>query len=416
MVGFIISAFKIIFLLGFLIFIHEGGHFLVAKLCKVKVNEFAIGFGPTIWKKQGKETKYAIRLIPLGGFVSMEGEEEASEEEGSFSKASIPRRIAIVLAGATVNIVFGLVVYFVLMASTGVYVSNEVDSTLDGYAAEEVGIQSGDKIVEANGQKINTKSDISDILEESNGNEINLKIERDGQIQYISLTPTEQQVKSTGIYLSDDSKVVAIESGSSAEKQGIQVNDNILKVDGQDVNGDPYTVLDLISENNTDTILFTIERNGEILDINLTPDYISQYYLGVVFKQADDTIANHIYYGVIETKEFTFSIIDNLKTLFSGQISVDQMMGPVGISDVVASTTGIQEFIYILALISLSLGVTNLLPIPALDGGKIVLLLIEAIRRKPLKQETEATITLLGFSLLIALSLYVTYNDVLRIF
>jgi RIP metalloprotease RseP len=98
LISFLINAIKVIFLLGLLVFIHEGGHFLVAKLCKVKVNEFAIGFGPTIWKKQGKVTKYALRLIPLGGFVSMEGEEERSENEGSFSKASIPKRIAIVVA------------------------------------------------------------------------------------------------------------------------------------------------------------------------------------------------------------------------------------------------------------------------------------------------------------------------------
>lgn len=99
MLNFIINTVKIIFLLGLLVFIHEGGHYIVAKICKVKVNEFALGFGPTIWKKQGKETKYALRLIPLGGFVSMEGEEERSLKEGSFSKASIPRRISIVLAG-----------------------------------------------------------------------------------------------------------------------------------------------------------------------------------------------------------------------------------------------------------------------------------------------------------------------------
>lgn len=98
LISFLINAIKVIFLLGLLVFIHEGGHFLVAKLCKVKVNEFAIGFGPTIWKKQGKVTKYALRLIPLGGFISMEGEEERSENEGSFSKASIPKRIAIVVA------------------------------------------------------------------------------------------------------------------------------------------------------------------------------------------------------------------------------------------------------------------------------------------------------------------------------
>ena len=116
MISFIIAALKIIFILGFLVFIHEGGHFLIAKLCKIKVNEFAIGFGPTIWKKQGKETKYALRLIPLGGFVNMEGEEERSDAEGSFSKSSIPKRIAVVAAGGLVNIIFALIVYFILMS------------------------------------------------------------------------------------------------------------------------------------------------------------------------------------------------------------------------------------------------------------------------------------------------------------
>ena len=106
--SFLINAFKIVFILGFLVLIHETGHFIVARLCKVKVKEFAIGFGPTIWRKNGKQTKYALRLIPLGGFVSMEGEEEPSDEEGSFSKSSIPKRIAIILAGGLVNIIFAL--------------------------------------------------------------------------------------------------------------------------------------------------------------------------------------------------------------------------------------------------------------------------------------------------------------------
>ena len=117
MILFLINVLKIIFLLGFLIFIHEGGHFLVAKICNVKVNEFAIGFGPIIWKKEGKETKYAIRLIPLGGFVNMEGEDEESTHERSYSNASIPRRIAIVAAGATVNILFGLLILIFILIS-----------------------------------------------------------------------------------------------------------------------------------------------------------------------------------------------------------------------------------------------------------------------------------------------------------
>ena len=158
MISFLINAIKIVFILGFLVFIHEGGHFIIAKLCKVKVNEFAIGFGPTIWSKQGKETKYALRLIPLGGFVSMEGEEERSEEEGSFSNASIPRRIAIVMAGGTVNIIFALIVYFSLMSFTGNNISNIVDTTIPGYSAEIYGIKSGDKILKINNHKIRTKN------------------------------------------------------------------------------------------------------------------------------------------------------------------------------------------------------------------------------------------------------------------
>ena len=184
----------------------------------------------------------------------MEGEEERSENEGSFSKASIPKRIAIVAAGATVNIIFGIIVYFILMSCIGMYVGTE------------------------------------------------------------------------------------------------------------------------------------------------------------------DTIINHIKFAGEETEQLFISLFDSIKQLFTGKIGVDQMMGPVGISEVVAKTNGFKEFVYMLALISLSLGVTNLLPIPALDGGKILLLIIEAIRRKPLNEKTEINIQLIGFSLLIALSLYVTYNDILRIF
>lgn len=243
MLNFIITAIKIIFVLGFLIFIHEGGHFIIAKLCKVRVNEFAIGFGPTIWKKQGKETKYALRLIPLGGFVSMEEEEEHSDKEGSFSKASVWKRIAIVSAGAIVNIIFAIVVFFILA------------SILQG----------------------------------------------------------------------------------------------------------------------------------------------------------------NIGYGIMSTKKFIGSIFESLKMMFTGKVGMNDMMGPVGLGSVVSSTTGIADFVYILSVISLSLGVTNLLPIPALDGGKILILLIEAIRRKPMKEDLEIKIQMLGFAFLITLSLIVTYNDIARI-
>ena len=244
MISFLISALKIIILLGFLVLIHEGGHFLVAKLFKIKVNEFAIGFGPRIFAKEKGETIYALRLIPLGGFVIIEGEEERSEKAGSFSQASIPKRIAIVAAGGLVNIIFGVVLYYIISS--------------------------------------------------------------------ISL--------------------------------------------------------------------------------------------------------NSMYLGLIDTKDFIISIFDSIRLLFTGSISMNQMTGIVGISDIVVNTNGIMNYLYIMALISASLGITNLLPLPPLDGGKIVIYLIEAIRRKPMKEETELRIQSLGFSLLILLAIFVTYNDIVRIF
>jgi regulator of sigma E protease len=225
------------------VFIHEGGHFLVAKLCKVKVNEFAIGFGPTIWKSKNTQTKYALRIIPLGGFVSMEGEDEHSDAEGSFSKASIPKRIAIIIAGGMVNIIFGLLLFFILAS----------------------------------------------IVQKS------------------------------------------------------------------------------------------------------------------------------IYYGFLSTLNFSTSIIESLKMLFTGNVSVNDLTGPIGISTMVAQTQGVDEFVYLLALISLSLGVTNLLPFPPLDGGKVVIYIIEAIRREPMKEQTEINIQMIGFAIIIGLTIFVAYNDILRI-
>lgn len=244
MINFLISALKIIVLLGFLVLIHEGGHFITAKIFKIKVNEFAIGFGPQIFAKEKGETKYALRLIPLGGFVNMEGEEERSDKEGSFSEASIPKRIAIVLAGGLVNILFGILLYYIISS-------------------------------------------------------------------------------------------IAL---------------------------------------------------------------------------------NSLYTGLINTKNFVFSIFKSITVLFTGGLNVNQMTGIVGISDIVVNTNGILNYLYIMALISASLGITNLLPFPPLDGGKVVIYLIEAIRRKPMKEETELRIQSLGFSLLIILAVFVTYNDIIRIF
>lgn len=346
----------------------------------------------------------------------MEGEDEKSEDDRSFSKASIPKRIAICAAGAIVNIVFAILVYFIIMASTGVYVSNEIDTTIPGYAAEQAGIQSGDKIIELNGEKINNKYDLDKFMDNTDGKQISVKIDRKGEIQEFDLTPTEVKSKSTGMYIDENCKIITVEKGSSSERQGIKANDVIIEINNKETNGDTNKVIEEIKNSESESIILKLKRgNGEIT-IEFQPDYVSEYYIGVNMKLAPETFLNRCFYGMMETKDFVFSMLDNVKQFFTGKVGVDQMVGPIGIGEVVSKTNGVKEFIYLMALISISLGVTNLLPIPALDGGKILILLIEAVRGKPMKQENEINIQLLGFSILIALTIYVSYNDIVRLF
>ena len=373
----------------------------------------------------------------------MEGEEEQSDNEGSFSKASIPKRIAIVAAGAIVNIIFAVIVYFILISTSGTYLSNEVDSLVDGFSAQTAGIQAGDRIIEINGEKINNKYDLDEEMNKVNSEEINVKIDRSGEIIDLKVKPTEVKSKVTGIYLDEEAKIVTTDKDSPAEKAGIENNDIILKINGEEVNGSREKAIEILNKDkentnnnseenidNTDkvdvdnnnnidknkSIEFVLKRGNAEVTVNLVPDTISTYYLGVNMKYAEDNFWNRCINGLMETKNFVSSMFDSIKQLFTGKVGIDQMIGPVGISEVVAKTNGVREFFEMMSLISLSLGVTNLLPIPALDGGKILILIIEAIRRKPLKQETEINIQLLGFAILIGIFLLVTYNDILRIF
>lgn len=350
----------------------------------------------------------------------MLGEEERSEEEGSFSKAKVSKRIAVVLAGGVVNIIFGLLVYFILVSNSGNYISNVIDGTVQNYSAEQSGIEIGDQILKINNKRVRLRSDIDSAIKKSDGNEMIITIKRDNQTKEIKLIPTEENVKSIGIYLglgeNLSSEIKSIYQSSPAERNGLKAGDIITKIDSINCKNDPYKIVELISNSTNEKIHIEVERAEEIKEFDILPEIQKSYKLGVTFKLAEKTFITNIYYGFWDTLDFSVSIIDNIKMLFTGHVSTDQLMGPIGISEVVSKTQGLIEFIYMIALISLSLGVTNLLPFPPLDGGKIVLLIIEAIRKKPLKENIEVGIQMAGFCLLIGLSIYVTYNDILRIF
>ena len=276
----------------------------------------------------------------------------------------------------------------------------------------------GDEIVEIEGKHVFITKDLNAKLAETGANTVNLKVKRNGEILDLRVTPTEVKLKSIGIYLdsnSDKSTKIAYLYDNSPVSGVLEVGDTILEAHGEDVRNDYEKLTNIINETDKDLKL-KVKRNGDEIEVTVTPKEYSTYYLGVVFRLADKSIGTRLYYAWFETGNFALSLVDNVKNLFTGGVSVDQMMGPIGISKTVANTSTLYDFIYLMTVVSLSLGITNLLPFPALDGGKILILLIEAIRRKPLKQNTEIWIQMVGFSLLILLSIYISYMDVLRFF
>lgn len=331
----LIGILKIVFLLGFLIFIHEGGHFLVAKKSGVKVEAFSIGFGYKIFKKKYKDTEYSIGCIPIGGYVSMLGENEKSDDLRAFGNMSVLKRIAIVIAGPLVNIIFAIIVYFLLSVFSGYNISNVIADIIPEATENLSQLEIGDKIVKINDRNIRIKSDIRKELSNSKGENVEVTVVRDDNQYVYSIKPYE---------------------------------------------------------------------------------YEGSYYLGIIGKIGNETILNRLYYSFWGTVDFSTSVVDSFKMLVTQKDVVKQMTGPIGISEMVIDSNGIYNYIYLLALVSLSLGVTNLLPIPALDGGRLVLLVIEEIRGKALKEEIELGIQTVGFLILILFSVYVSYNDILRIF
>lgn len=230
------------------------------------------------------------------------------------------------LLGAIVNIIFGIIVYFILVSSSGNYISNKVDTIVPNYAAEKAGIKSGDKLIAINNKKIRLKTDIDEAIQNSKGNEIKILIERNGQRQEIYLVPNQEEIKSIGIYLDNSSsEIKGIYPNSAAQEIGIKEGDIITKIDGIECKNNSYKVAQLINASQSEKIQIEVKRNHEIKTFEVKPEIQKNYKIGVTFAVANNSFANNIYYGFWDTVEFSTSIIDNLKKLFTGNVSMDQL-------------------------------------------------------------------------------------------
>lgn len=416
MISLIWGFLKIVIILGTLITIHELGHFTVAKLCNVKVNKFSIGFGPTLLKKQKGETEYSLRLFPFGGFVQMEGEEERSEEERAFNKKTVLQRIAIVAAGATVNIIFSLIVYFCIASAFGMYVSNVVQ-TLESGPLYEAGIRSGDKILSINGDKMLTQREIEEKISASKSDEMTFKIERNEQVYNVVVNIPYTERGNIGVAFDVSGEVIQIISNSPAQEMGLEIYDKVLAVNDEEYD-DISLLIDKIRSMKNEHIELKVQKaeTGEIVYVSGDTDTKIERIYKLDCMIIKPGFFDGIIYAADETWDFFTATLKGTAEIFVGKTEDVEVMGPVGIAEEITSTSSAYQFFYLMSAISLSLGIFNLLPIPALDGGRIFILIVEGIRRKPLKENVEQAIILIGFAIIMVIAILITVSDVMKIF
>lgn len=333
-----------LFAFGLLIMLHELGHLVAAKRGGIKVEEFWIGMGPVLWARDFGETKYCLRLLPIGGACVMEGEDGEAVSDRSFVKASRPRRFLVLIAGVLMNFITGFVILlFILPGVTdGRIVVPTLDSFYEGFQHEgEDGLMVGDTLLEIDGYKIHQRSDVDiAIMQGAADGKFDIVVRRNGE-----------KVRIEGLAMKPD-----------------------VKVDGQ-------------------------------------------LKYGLHFATEEITLPLRLKTAFWESVSLARVIWDSLGDLVSGQVGMDQLSGPVGVTGVMAQTaqTSLRSFWYLVAFISINLGVMNLLPIPGLDGGRLLFLIVEAVRRKPLGPKLEGYVNAAGLVLLLGLMVYVTGNDVLRL-
>ena len=445
-----------ILVFGLLIFIHELGHFIVARLCGVKVLEFAIGMGPKLFSWKGKKTGtvYALRLLPIGGFVNMLGEngmeavqgengmeavqgenginnenENVQEQESvelspevakqAYCNQSVWKRILISIAGPAMNIILGFLMMLVIVIAQGH--SSAATTVVAGfhvqYTAEEAqyGFEPDDHLYAVNGERLLSYAALEQLVKDANGEEITVTVQR------INADRTDYEMIDLKVTLNDSD--LALFTGSLSENSGLQIRDEVIKVNSVRVH--TYDELNYeIANQGYKPMTFTVLRGEEkvVIENVIVPSYLSE---GTVLGNMDFLIYREPEFNVLTVLKHTLfrslstvkMVYDSLFGLFSGRFGVEAVSGPIGITKVVgqAAQYGFITVLNIVVIISINLGVMNLLPIPALDGGHIFIYLIEVVRRKPMKQELEGLINFIGLVLMLALALLISIKDIIAL-
>ncbi len=333
-----------ILIFGFLIFIHELGHFITARIFKVGVNEFSLGMGPKILKKKSKKSGilYSLRLLPIGGFVSMVGEDEDSDDDNALNNKPVWQRMIIVAAGSFMNILVGVLVVFVIVVSSNKLASNTVAQFYEGSTLENYGLAVGDTIVQVGKQRVHIGKDMVEAVMFEGIEPVDVTVIRNGQrvvLENVEFAKISQEGLSFGR-----------------------------------------------------------------IDFYVAPE--------------EKTLSNVITHTVYYSKSTANMVWKSLVYLVTGKIGINQMSGPVGVTSAIgeAAKMGWESLADLCALLALNLGIFNLLPVPALDGGRLVFMIYELIFKKPVKREVEGYIHFAGLALLMLLMVFITFKDIVNIF
>ena len=422
-----------LFVLGVLIFVHELGHFLAARRVGVRVLTFSLGFGPKILKFQRGDTEYCVSAIPLGGYVKMAGENPEDGRTGAtdeFLSKTKWQRFQVLIMGPVMNIVLAVVVMAVVLyqgAPRPVFERQPVvvGTFAEGSAAAKAGLKLGDQIVTVDGDPVANWEEYSNAIVPKAKREVNIGYVRDGRPGYATVVPagySKYELGDLGIQPLVHPQIVAVLKGQPAEEAGLKIGDVVLAVDG--TTDASYEQLIAAIRSRTDQPLkLTVKRGETRQDLTVTPRTVGDNAMVRATFSFYETYTvepgplEAVKLSVIQNWDWTRQIGDTLRGLVTRDTPMKQLMGPVAIADLSgsAATAGWIPLFTLLAMISLNLGLMNLLPIPVLDGGHITILALEGLARRDFSMKVKEKMLGAGFVLLLMLMLTVIYNDLMRI-
>ena len=443
------TTFIFILTVSVIVTFHEFGHYIAARLCGVKVLEFSVGFGKRLFGKRfGKDkTDYKVSALPLGGYVRMLDEREGNvidvEKERAFNNQSLLKRTFIVFAGPLFNFILAIFFYFLIFSGGYTGFKPEVGVIASGSIAQEIGFEEGDRINSVNFNEVRTWSEVTlQIMKvASEKNDIYFEVKRNGKfinlkkISYELINFENKNIlENIGIYnfVSKSLEVGYVEDNSPAFEGGISVGDKFLSINGVGVNN-WFEIVNIIKKSPNKELKISVLRNdnkeilyarpsiyngesGKIGRLGVRP-FIDQNEVSKNKIQIKHSFYESLKLSVVKTYDFTILTINFISKLVMGEASFKNISGPVGIAGYAADSfnNGYTSFLGLLAMLSISIGILNLLPIPMLDGGHLMYYLVEFIIRRPVPESIQLIFQQLGMTFLIFLSFFALYNDILRI-